>query len=160
LNRGFGFAAMISNPIRAVTQPFSAVRLMAPWLAVILAALISGAIVSGQADAALGQKPALLLLGILVGIAFLGMFLYLGSTAVLIWPVAATGGYLLQLPRDNVILTFDRAIACLHRAKPAANPAHSRDSPTLLRPALASRLLRVAVSDDHGQLGRSSQDLG
>jgi O-antigen ligase len=108
LNRGFGFAAMISNPIRAVAQPFSAVRLMAP-LAVILAALISGAIVSGQADAALGQKPALLLLGILVGIAFLGMFLYLGSTAVLIWPVAATGGYLLQLPRDSVIVTFDRA---------------------------------------------------
>jgi O-antigen ligase len=100
---------MISNPIRAVAQPFSAVRLMAPWLAVILAALISGAVVSGQADAAVGQKPALLLLGTLIGVAFLGMFLYLGSTAVLIWPVAATGGYLLQFPRDDVILTFDRA---------------------------------------------------
>jgi O-antigen ligase len=100
---------MISNPIRAVAQPFSAVRLMAPWLAVILVALISGAIVSGQADVTLGQKNALLLLGILVGSAFLGMFLFLGSTAVLIWPVAATGGYLLQLPRNNVIVTFDRA---------------------------------------------------
>jgi O-antigen ligase len=100
---------MISNPIRAVAQPFSAVRLMAPWLAVILVALISGALVSGQADVTLGQKNALLLLGILVGSAFLGMFLFLGSTAVLIWPVAATGGYLLQLPRSNVIVTFDRA---------------------------------------------------
>jgi len=36
------------------------------------------------------------------------MFIYLGPSAVLIWPVAATGGYLLQIPRNNVILTFDR----------------------------------------------------
>jgi O-antigen ligase len=104
----FGFFAMIGNPIRAVTQPFSAVRVVAPWFAVILVALISGALAAGQADVALGQKPALIVLGILVGSAFLGMFLYLGSSAVLIWPVAATGGYLLQLPRNNVVLTFDR----------------------------------------------------
>jgi O-antigen ligase len=113
---------MITNPIRAVAQPFSALRLMAPWLAVILAALVSGAVVSGQADVALGQKNALLLVGILVGSAFLCMFLYLGSAAVLIWPVAATGGYLLQFPRNNVILTFDRAWIAGLLAYIALNP--------------------------------------
>jgi signal transduction histidine kinase len=37
-----------------------------PWLAVILAGLISGAVVSGRAEATVGQKPALLVLGIVV----------------------------------------------------------------------------------------------
>jgi O-antigen ligase len=99
---------MIGNPIRTVEQPIAAVRVAVPLLAVILAGLLSGAVVAGQADSALGQKPTLLLLGILVATAFLGMFLYLGPTAVLIWPVAATGGYLLQIPRSNPVLTFDR----------------------------------------------------
>jgi O-antigen ligase len=100
--------AMIGNPVRAVGHPVSAVRVARPWVAVILAGVISGAVVSGKADAAVGQKPALLALGILVGCAFFGMFLYLGPNAVVIWPIAATGGYLLQIPRNNVILTFDR----------------------------------------------------
>jgi O-antigen ligase len=99
---------MIGNPNRAAAQPASAVRVAAPWFAIILVAVMSGAIVSGQANAKLGPKPALLVLGILVGCAFLGMFLYLGSSAVLIWPIAATGGYLLQVPRNNVVITFDR----------------------------------------------------
>jgi O-antigen ligase len=99
---------MIGNPIRTVVQPLAGVRVVAPWFAVILVAVISGALAAGQADVAIGQKPALIVLGILVGSAFLGMFVYLGSSAVLIWPIAATGGYLLQLPRNNVILTFDR----------------------------------------------------
>jgi O-antigen ligase/polysaccharide polymerase Wzy-like membrane protein len=99
---------MIGNSVRAVGQPVSAVRVARPWLAVVLAGVISGAVVSGKADAAVGQKPALLVLGVLVGCAFFGMFLYLGPNAVLIWPIAATGGYLLQIPRNNVILTFDR----------------------------------------------------
>jgi O-antigen ligase len=99
---------VIGNPNRAGAQPVSAVRAAAPWFAVILVAVISGTIVSGQANAKLGQKPALLVLAILVGCAFLGIFLYLGSSAVLIWPIAATGGYLLQIPRNNVVITFDR----------------------------------------------------
>jgi hypothetical protein len=37
------------------------------------------------------------------------VFAFLGSTALLIWPVAATGGYLLQIPRDHPVFTFDRA---------------------------------------------------
>lgn len=109
LEEGSGFSAMIGNPIRAVAQPLSGVRLWVPWFAAILAALIAGAVVAGQLDATLGQKPALLVLGILVGSAFLGVFLYLGSSALLIWPVAATGGFLLQIPRNNVVITFDRA---------------------------------------------------
>jgi O-antigen ligase len=99
---------MIGNSVRAVGQPVSAVRVAVPWFAVILIGVISGAVVSGRANTALGQKPALLVLGILVGCAFLGTFLYLGSSAILIWPVAATGGYLLQIPRNDAILTFDR----------------------------------------------------
>jgi O-Antigen ligase len=99
---------MIADSVRAVGQPGSAVRVAVPWFAVILAGVFSGAVVSGQADAALGQKPALLIVGILVACAFFGMFIYLGSNAVLIWPVAATGGYLLQIPRHPVVLTFDR----------------------------------------------------
>jgi len=99
---------MIGNSVRAVGQPVSAIRVAVPWLTVVFAGVISGTVVSGRANAALGQKPALLVLGILVGCAFLGTFLYLGSSAILIWPVAATGGYLLQIPRNNVVLTFDR----------------------------------------------------
>jgi O-antigen ligase len=71
-------------------------------------ALIAGAFAAGQAEAVIGRKPSLLLLGALAAIAFLGVFLFLGSTAVVIWPIAATGGYLLQVPRSNVVLTFDR----------------------------------------------------
>jgi O-antigen ligase len=99
---------MIGNSVRAVGQPVSGVRVATPWFAVVLAGVISGAVISGRANAAVGQKPALLVLGVLVGCAFFGMFLYLGPNAVLIWPIAATGGYLLQIPRNNVILTFDR----------------------------------------------------
>jgi O-antigen ligase len=75
---------------------------------VLVAALLAGVIAAGQADAWLGEKPALLLLGALAGGAFLLIFMYLGSSAVLIWPVAATGGYLIQIPRNNPVLTFDR----------------------------------------------------
>jgi hypothetical protein len=100
---------VIGNRIQTVGHPVSAARAAAPWFAVILAGLISGAVVAGEADTALGgRKPALLVLGILVACAFFGMFIYLGSNAVLIWPVAATGGYLLQIPRNTAALTFDR----------------------------------------------------
>lgn len=129
---------MIGNSVRAVGQPVSAVRVAVPWFAVVAAGVISGAVVSGRATAALGQKPALLALGILVGCAFFGMFLYLGSNAVLIWPVAATGGYLLQIPRNNVILTFDRVWIAGLLAYIALNPRRIQRSP-------ASRLLIFAL---------------
>lgn len=90
-------------------RPHSAARAAALWLGVLAAALFSGSLAAGRADAVLGTKPALLLLAATVGGAFLIVFMFLGSTALLIWPVAATGGYLLQLPRDQPLITFDRA---------------------------------------------------
>jgi O-antigen ligase len=89
-------------------RPQSTARAAALWLAVLVAALFSGSLASGKADAALGAKPALLLLAATLGGAFLIVFMFLGSAALLIWPVAATGGYLLQLPRDQPVFTFDR----------------------------------------------------
>jgi O-antigen ligase len=129
---------MIGNSVRAVGQPVSAVRVAVPWFAVVLAGLVSGAVVSGRADAAVGQKPALLVLGILVGCASLGMFIYLGPSAVLIWPVAATGGYLLQIPRNSVILTFDRVWIGGLLAYIALNPRR-------IPRTAATRLLIVAL---------------
>jgi O-antigen ligase len=98
--------AMIDNSLRTAVNPVA--RIALPWLGVVLAAIFSGTLAAGNANSVLGQKPALLLLGALVAGSFLVMFLYLGSSAVLVWPVAATGGYLLQVPRGHVVLTFDR----------------------------------------------------
>jgi hypothetical protein len=66
----------------------------------------------------------------------------------------------LQIPRNNVVHTFDRKIACLHRAQPTANPANCRDSLAHLRPALARRVFRTVVGVDQPQAGRASQDMG
>jgi O-antigen ligase len=83
-------------------------RLAAPWVVVAGAALVSGVLVAGQADVWLGRRPAQLLLGALAGGTFFVLFSFLGSTAVLVWPVAATVGYLVEIPRDNPVLTFNR----------------------------------------------------
>ena len=87
--------AMMDNSLRSAVNPVA--RIALPWLAVIVAAIFSGTLAAGNANSVLGQKPALLLLGALVAGSFLVMFLFLGSSAVLVWPVAATGGYLLQV---------------------------------------------------------------
>jgi O-antigen ligase len=129
---------MIGDSVRAAGQPVSAIRVAVPWFAVILIGVVSGALVSGQADATLGQKPTLLVLGALVACAFFGMFVYLGSNAVLIWPVAATGGYLLQIPRHPVVLTFDRIWIGGLLAYIALNPRR-------IPRTAATRLLTVAL---------------
>jgi O-antigen ligase len=135
---------MIGNPIRTIAQPFSVGRVLASWFAVIVTAIIAGALAAGRADAALGKTPALLLLAVLVGGAFLGVFLYLGPTAVLIWPVAATGGYLLQIPRSHAVITFDRVWIGGLLAYVAVNPRRTpRTAATRL---LAFALLWLVVS--------------
>jgi O-antigen ligase len=83
-------------------------RPAAPWLAVAAAALFAGILATGEADAWLGQKPALFLLAALLAGTFLVVFSFLGSLAIIVWPVAATGGYLLGIPRDHPVITFDR----------------------------------------------------
>jgi O-antigen ligase len=83
-------------------------RLAAPWLVVAGAALVSGALVAGQADVWLGRTPSLLLLAAVTGGTFLVLFSFLGSSAVVVWPVAATVGYLVEIPRDRPVITFDR----------------------------------------------------
>jgi O-antigen ligase len=117
---------MVDNSIKTVFNPLPLARTATPWIAAIAAALVSGAFATGKAAAVLGEKPALLLVAALVGGAFLVSFVYLGPLAVLIWPVAATVGYLVQLPRGNPVISFDRVwiggllayIAVTHRRAP------------------------------------------
>jgi O-antigen ligase len=71
-------------------------------------AILSGLLATGQGELWLGRTTALLLVAVLLGGTFLAFFVFLGSSAVVIWPVAATIGYLLQLPRSEPIVTFDR----------------------------------------------------
>ena len=98
----------MDSRLRTVAHSPTVARIAVPGASVLVAAFLSGLVAAGQADAVLGEKPALLLLGALVAGGFLMIFLYLGSSAVLVWPVAATGGYLIQIPRNTPVLTFDR----------------------------------------------------
>ena len=94
--------------MRGIAQPTSLMRLAAPWIAVTGAAIISGTLAAGQADVWLGRNPALLLLAAVTGGTFLVLFSFLGSTAVIVWPIGATVGYLIEIPRDHPVITFDR----------------------------------------------------
>jgi hypothetical protein len=94
--------------MRGTAAPPNVTRLAGPWLAVISTALVAGLLAAGRADTVLGAKAALLVLGALVGCAFLVIFSFLGSAALLIWPIAATAGYLLAIPRGHPVITFDR----------------------------------------------------
>lgn len=94
--------------VRTLAPTTTANRLAGPWLAVVMTALVAGVLAAGRADSVLGKKAALLVLAALVGTAFLVIFSFLGSSALLIWPVAATGGYLLAIPRGQPVITFDR----------------------------------------------------
>jgi O-antigen ligase len=94
--------------MRGVAHPLWFLRLAAPWLAVTGAAIVSGALAAGQADVWLGRTPALLLLGAVAGGTFFVLFSFLGSSAVVVWPIAATVGYLVEIPRDRPVITFDR----------------------------------------------------
>ena len=98
----------IASIVRATAQPPEGLRLAAPWLVVAGAALLAGSLATGQADVWLGKTPALLLLGTVLGATFLVVFSFLGSLAVIVWPVAATGGFLLQFPKGHAVITFDR----------------------------------------------------
>jgi hypothetical protein len=124
-------------------RPLSTARAAALSVFVLGTALLSGALAAGKTEALLGAKPTRLLLATLVGSAFLIVFAFLGSTALLIWPVAATGGYLLQIPRDHPVFTFDRAWIGGLIAYIALTPRPSERTPTtrLLRFALLSFVL-------------------
>lgn len=91
--------------MRATLHP---IRLAGPWLAVAGVAFFSGAYAAGKANVWVGERPALLLLAAAVGGAIFMVFAFLGSAAVIIWPVVATVGYLLQIPRSTPVFTFDR----------------------------------------------------
>jgi O-antigen ligase len=84
------------------------VRLVAPWILISAASALAGAAASGKTETWLGQTPSLLLLAVLVGGTFFVVFAFLGPSVVIVWPVAATVGYLLQLPKSHPIITFDR----------------------------------------------------
>ncbi|MBA2370745.1 MAG: O-antigen ligase family protein [Chloroflexi bacterium] len=94
--------------MRAASHPDSALRPAAMWLVVAGVALLSGATASGEVDARFGETPALLLLAALLGGTFFILIAFLGSLAIVVWPVAATVGYLIQVPRGEPVITFDR----------------------------------------------------
>jgi O-antigen ligase len=84
------------------------VKLVAPWVFVAAASALAGAAASGRMEIWLGRTPTLLLLAMVVGSTFFVLFAFLGPPVVVVWPIAATFGYLIQLPRDHPIITFDR----------------------------------------------------
>jgi hypothetical protein len=121
---------MRSLGMRGAAQPLWVMRVAGPWLAVAGAAILSGAFAAGQADVWLGRTPALLLIAAVAGGTFLVLFSFLGSSAIVVWPIAATVGYLVELPRDHPVLTFDRlwvggllAYVALNRRRIERTPA-------------------------------------
>jgi hypothetical protein len=78
------------------------------WAGIGVASLLTGALASGRADAWLGKTPALVALAGVAGAVFFILFAFLGALTVVVWPVAATVGYLLQVPRSQPAITFDR----------------------------------------------------
>lgn len=120
------------------------IRLGAPWIAVVGVALFAGILATGEADARGGQTPALLLLAALLGGTFLVVFAYIGSLAIVVWPVAATGGYLLGIPRSHPVITFDRVWIGGMLAYIALNPRRVGRSP-YTKPLLAGLLWLVVA---------------
>ncbi|HLE99503.1 MAG TPA: O-antigen ligase family protein [Gaiellaceae bacterium] len=86
----------------------STARLAAPWLLAAAAALLAGAIAAGEVESRYGSAPAFFLLAALLGGSFVIVFAFLGSLAIVVWPVAATVGYLIQIPSGQPVITFDR----------------------------------------------------
>jgi hypothetical protein len=89
-------------------HPTPTLQLVAPWLVAGSVAVLAGALAAGEVEARLGQTASLLLLAALAGASFVILFSFLGPLAIVVWPVAATVGYLLQIPRDQPSITFDR----------------------------------------------------
>lgn len=139
-------------------RPASAARGAAPWAVGIGIALFSGALTAGKAEAMFGAKPTLLLLAALLAAAFLTIFAFLGSAAVLIWPVVTAGGYLLQV---HSVFTFDRVWIGGLVAYIALTPRPARiPSTRMMRFALlllaSTFFLRAATTHtgNHGPLNR------
>lgn len=83
-------------------------RAALPFLMVAVGAFLSASVASGLATQVLGRTAALLLLAAAVSGSCLVVFAFLDSVPVLVWPVAATVGYLLRLPHSHPVITFDR----------------------------------------------------
>ncbi len=156
--------AIIDNALRTAASPLSLVRAAAPWFAVIVAALVSGALAAGKADAVLGEKPALVLLAALVAGAFLVLFMYLGSSAVADLAGSCNRWVPLAAPseprRPDIRSGLDRRIDRLHCIEPARRAPDSGDTPGLFRFALLRHSVRGTSDDDKRQHRRPSQESG
>lgn len=86
----------------------SGARVAVPWALVAVASVLAGAAATGKVEGWFGQTPSLLLLAALAGGTIFLVFAFLGPTVVVLWPIGATVGYLIQLPRSHPIITFDR----------------------------------------------------
>ena len=93
---------------RSAPNPLDGIRVLAPWAVMAAASVFAGAAATGKAAVWFGETPSLLLVAALAGSAIFLVFAFVGSAVVVVWPVAATAGYLLQLPRSHPIITFDR----------------------------------------------------
>lgn len=94
--------------LSAEPQPQSVRRFASRWILLASGALVAGVLATSQAAVWLGQTPALLLLAAVVAGAFFVVFAFLDSVPIIVWPVLATGGYLIQIPRTHPVITFDR----------------------------------------------------
>jgi O-antigen ligase len=80
-----------------------------PVAAGAVLSLVFGAILAGKADAVLGERLSLLLLGAAAAGALFFVFGHLRFAAVVAWPVLGVAAYpFLRLPKGNPIITFDR----------------------------------------------------
>jgi O-antigen ligase len=151
--------AMTNKVLSLQARPTAAVRSAAPWMAGVGVALFAGALAAGKTDTLLGSKPTLLVLAALLGGSFLTIFAYLGSAALLVWPVATTGGYLLNA---GSVFTFDRAWigGLLAYVALTPRPVDRTQSTRLMRFALllflSTFFLRAITTSasNHGPLNR------
>jgi len=135
-----------------------AVTRFTPWLFVAGGSLLCGLLATGKATELIGQTAALLLLAMVVGSTFFVVFSFLGSLAIIVWPVAATGGYLLAIPRGHPLITFDRVWIGGMLAYIALNPRRTERG-AYTRPLLVG-LLWLVVSYGMRALATSASIAG
>src|SRR2546430_16533791 len=111
---------------------------------VLAVSLFAGAIAAGNAQARLGAKPALMLMGGLAALGLLAVIARAKHQVLFVWPVL-TGALFpfVQVPKVNPVVTFDRVwvgsmIAAIVGVAAAARRPRARAAFPRWSPALAS----------------------
>ena len=124
--------------MRAPAHAPALVRGSMSSLLVVGAGLLATALAAGKAEAWLGTKFAYLVIGLVFIGTLLLVFTFIGSAAVVLWPVASVSGYLLRIPHDHPLITVDRVWIAGLVAYIALNPRRFARTP-------ATRLLTFAL---------------